>query len=111
MRLRLAKRALIAVLATAAAAGAVVVTASPALANTLCVAGQNAGYSNGGSGNNYWGWCHPNGGSVNFSLDIRCWGDDLRHTSWGSGSGFGAVYTSAITCGSAGVEDFFVYNR
>jgi hypothetical protein len=100
-------RSVLVVLAVAGATAAI--PASPALANTLCIAGQNAGYSNGGSGNSYWGWCHPNGGTVNYEVEFHCGSLVSFFTNWASGSGYGAVYTNAIS-NCPRVDKFTIYN-
>jgi hypothetical protein len=102
------KLALLAVAASMLGTTAVGVTASAAYANTACVAGQNAGYSNGGSGDMYWGWCHPNGGYVRYRIMFDCnYTGDAFTSDWASGAGWGAIYTNAHYC-PGGVAPYYV---
>lgn len=99
------------VFALLAAAGIIAVPAPPAYANTQCVKGQNAGFSNGGSGEWFWGWCHPNGGYVNYRISMDCaYGDQGWWSNWASGSGNGAVYTNAFDCPSQVITDYVIDN-
>jgi hypothetical protein len=96
------------------AGGATVIPASPAYADThvYCNQGINAGYSNGGSGSTYWGWCHVNAGQyVNYRVQIDCPYGGGGQTPWASGSGPGTVYTQSETCWFGGtISGFWISN-
>ena len=72
---------------------------SAAYANTSCDPdfAHNAGVASDG-GSTYWGWCHPNGGSVRYRLSVLCPNGGGGTTSWASGSGDGTIYTNSETC-------------
>src|SRR5215471_10099434 len=101
MRRLMTRPYVVAALAALVAGGATVIPAQAANADTptYCSEGVNAGYSNGGSGSTFWGWCYAAAGQyVNFSVDIQCSNGGGGQTTYASGSGPGTVYTQGETC-------------
>ncbi|QIS15622.1 hypothetical protein [Nocardia arthritidis] len=97
----LTRPVLIAALSAALAAGTAVIPASVAHAETrvFCNEGVNAGYSNGGSGSTYWGWCTAAAGEyVKYQVEIDCPRGGGGTTPIASGSGPGTIYTQSETC-------------
>jgi hypothetical protein len=110
----LTRPVLVTALTALVAGGATVIPASAAHADThvTCNEGINAGYSNGGGGSTYWGWCHANAGEyVRFRVQIDCSNGGGGQTGWASGSGPGTVYTEGETCWLGGtITGFWISN-
>ena len=107
---RYLSRPLLAAALVVAATGIISIPASATVSDTkvACVNGQNAGYSNGGGGSTYWGWCHPTSGQyVRFKVEIGCQAGGGGTTDWASGSGDGTVFTEGETCWFGGVITSF----
>jgi hypothetical protein len=101
MRAFLTRPILVMALAAAAAAGTTLIPAgaAQAAAKTPCVNGQNAGYSNGGSGSSYWGWCYAGPGQyIDYAVWIGCSSGGGGWTPYVSGTGPVKVFTYGETC-------------